>query len=1037
MPRRLSQLALALALIGSLIALAGVGVAAAATPPNPNDPCANDGRDTCGTTGVGAYHQYAYGLRWFGDYRGAIPGVSGPTFCIDLNFWFPGRSYKYAEHSVDGLRNRNGTLISAATLSRIAYAIWNDGRSNDPTQQAAVMLYVHGQIADAPPAQVAGDAIGGAVDAVYKRVSAAAARYAGPYTLSLSTPAKAIAGHATSATLKVIAASGAAVPDVSFALDIRGGTGPATVTSGANGIATVSLTPTDTHAGLSLTATASGLAANAPTLYVPTAGAAVASGQRLVAPASQSVSASRAVAVSLITPTVSSVATPATLTVDSPDADSVTIKGLPAGYDQTATVDVYGPASTQTAISCSGTPAATLTLRAANGTATTPAFTPSQGGWYGYQITLPGTATVAATTTPCAPASESFDATLATPTVTSQATPGSLTLGATDADAVTIAGLPTGDAPQATVNLYGPAASQAAIDCSGTPAGSASFTATNGTTTAPAVTPSSVGWYGYQVVVSATNASDGVTSPCAPAPESFEVTTAPTVATQASSASVTPGSSLTDTVDVSGLQGQSATVSAALYGPFSSATAITCTGTPVWSGSLPVTGDGTYHTAATKLSTPGYYVYHESIAAQGFVQAAATPCADSAETTVVTGRPAITTRVSHAVIAPGGTLSDHAVVSGLGKLSGHVHVVLWGPYSTASAVSCRGAEAWSGNFSADGNGTYLTHPVTVARAGYYVYQESLGASATYPAVSTDCADAAETSLVKPDPSLVTQPSASVVVPGSAIFDQIKVSGLGSTPADIDVKLYGPFPALSRLSCGGTPYWSGSVRAGGDGTIDSGKAVIRRAGFYVYRETVVANGQIPTVTTPCANLPETVLGRPEIITGPGVARFGVNPFGLTIPGGEAPTAISIPALHIQAPVDRDAISVATGQMQIPADVHRVGWWQDGAAPAQASGTTLVFGHINYVHQGPGAFSALALAGEGQGSVTGDLVSVRTAAGRSYTYRIVSVTRMPKAQLPTSIFTKTGPRRLVMVTCGGPYDTHTHHYVDNIVVTAVPA
>jgi hypothetical protein len=125
------------------------------------------------------------------------------------------------------------------------------------------------------------------------------------------------------------------------------------------------------------------------------------------------------------------------------------------------------------------------------------------------------------------------------------------------------------------------------------------------------------------------------------------------------------------------------------------------------------------------------------------------------------------------------------------------------------------------------------------------------------------------------------------------------------------------------------------------------------------------------------------------------------------------------------------------MRIPVNVHDVGWWQDGAAPGQPAGTTLVFGHINYVNQGPGAFSALAMAGDGKASVTGDLVNVRAADGRTYAYRIVSVSRMPKAKLPTSIFTKTGARKLVMVTCGGPYDAATHHYVDNVVVTAVPA
>jgi hypothetical protein len=84
-------------LLISLTIAAGLVPAAAhaAEPPNQNDPCARNGRDSCATTGVGEYRTYKFGLRWFGDYRGAIEGVNGATFCLDLRFWYPGRAYDY------------------------------------------------------------------------------------------------------------------------------------------------------------------------------------------------------------------------------------------------------------------------------------------------------------------------------------------------------------------------------------------------------------------------------------------------------------------------------------------------------------------------------------------------------------------------------------------------------------------------------------------------------------------------------------------------------------------------------------------------------------------------------------------------------------------------------------------------------------------------------------------------------------------------------------------------------------------------------
>jgi hypothetical protein len=56
--------------------------------------------------------------------------------------------------------------------------------------------------------------------------------------------------------------------------------------------------------------------------------------------------------------------------------------------------------------------------------------------------------------------------------------------------------------------------------------------------------------------------------------------------------------------------------------------------------------------------------------------------------------------------------------------------------------------------------------------------------------------------------------------------------------------------------------------------------------------------------------------------------------------------------------------------------------------------------------------------------------------SFAYRVTSVRAYPKSELPTSVFRRTGPPRLVLVTCGGPFDAATGHYPDDVVVTAAP-
>jgi hypothetical protein len=41
------------------------------------------------------------------------------------------------------------------------------------------------------------------------------------------------------------------------------------------------------------------------------------------------------------------------------------------------------------------------------------------------------------------------------------------------------------------------------------------------------------------------------------------------------------------------------------------------------------------------------------------------------------------------------------------------------------------------------------------------------------------------------------------------------------------------------------------------------------------------------------------------------------------------------------------------------------------------------------------------------------------------------------MPTSIYSTAGRLQLVLVICGGPFETGTGRYRDNIVVTAAPA
>ncbi|EHN09129.1 peptidase C60 sortase A and B [Patulibacter medicamentivorans] len=901
-----------------LISLAALPQAAsAAEPPNQHDPCASGGRNTCGTTGVGKYDRYRYGTRWFGDFRGAIDGVSAGAFCIDLRFWYPSKRFAYEKRPIAGLKSKERKSISAAKLRQMAYALWNFGRSRQRNQQAAVMLYVHGLMDDGAPGEVDPKAIG--VSSLYARIARDARRYAGPYRVQVDLPSSGLTvGTAIKPTVRVLASSGAVVPNAT--VDLSGSAGatglPRTISTGRTGVARLALTPSDAKGGLRLSARATGLAAAEPDLYVPTRGASARSGQRLVVPATASVATERAVPVAPARIKVTTAATPTSVLLGTQSTDKVTISGAPAGWSAPIAVRLYGPAPSQAAIRCDGPPAAEVTHRAGGGDSITPPVTPSAPGWYGYQLVVPGSDDVIGTTTPCAEPSESL-----------------------------------------------------------------------------------------------------------------RVEVQPRVHTQISNQLLNGPGSVTDTVWIEGLSGQPATVAAALYGPLPAADKLTCDGPPVWSGSFAAATDGQYVTDPVQLSVPGYYTYRERLTGSEFVRVTDTACGDAAETTIVRGHPQITTQISSQDTAVGSEVTDTAVVTGLGKLRADVAVELWGPFPSRDAIRCEGTPYWTGTFPADGDGSYRTAPVKLQKAGYYTYREAITGSTAYDGVQTACGEAAETTIARAKPQVTTVVSSAVTRPGSSISDRIKVTGLGQTPARVEVELFGPFASRGQIRCGGTPYWKGAVDVAGDGEVSSPSVRLAKAGFYTYRERIAGSESVTGTETACAEEAETSLGRPLILTGRGEGERVAEVRATAAPGAVAPTQVRLDRLGVRASLGAVAIDLGTGALAVPKDIKRAGWWADGADLASKAGTVLLAGHVDSAKRGAGAFFRLKSARRG------DTVTV-SGGGRTQRYRVTSVTRVAKERLPVGIFTRTGSRRLVLVTCGGPFDRRSGHYRDNILVTAVP-
>ncbi len=143
----------------------------------------------------------------------------------------------------------------------------------------------------------------------------------------------------------------------------------------------------------------------------------------------------------------------------------------------------------------------------------------------------------------------------------------------------------------------------------------------------------------------------------------------------------------------------------------------------------------------------------------------------------------------------------------------------------------------------------------------------------------------------------------------------------------------------------------------------------------------------------------------------------------------PVRLRIAAIGVNAPVVPVGVA-ADGTLGIPAPPSVVGWWAGGSSPGRASGATVLVGHVDSAAQGPGALFRL------QQLRPGAAVTV-TAGGRAWHYVVRAVRAYDKATLPSAaVFGQLVKPRLVIITCGGPFDAATGHYRDNIVVYAIP-
>lgn len=143
--------------------------------------------------------------------------------------------------------------------------------------------------------------------------------------------------------------------------------------------------------------------------------------------------------------------------------------------------------------------------------------------------------------------------------------------------------------------------------------------------------------------------------------------------------------------------------------------------------------------------------------------------------------------------------------------------------------------------------------------------------------------------------------------------------------------------------------------------------------------------------------------------------------------ESPLAITIDDIELWGPIGEVGIE-DDGELEVP-DETTVGWYKYGSAPG-LPGATVLAAHVTW-NRKVGPFHKLGQLEPGAE------IDVALQDGTERTYQVVERTIYPKDELPRErIWTTTGDEMLVLITCGGSYNSNIRRYRDNIVVYAVP-
>ncbi|WP_203910421.1 choice-of-anchor A family protein [Rhizocola hellebori] len=360
----------------------------------------------------------------------------------------------------------------------------------------------------------------------------------------------------------------------------------------------------------------------------------------------------------------------------------------------------------------------------------------------------------------------------------------------------------------------------------------------------------------------------------------------PSIVTDASP-DVTRSGSISDTATLTGGANPTGSITFNLYGPNN----ITCSGTPVFTSTIPVIAGTSSYTSASYVPTQvGTYRWVAVYSGDANNNDASTACNDPNESVAITEAIATPTLVTDASddVTLGGSVTDSAILAGGQNPTGSIIFRLYGP----NDPTCTGPSIVSTR-PVNGNGTYTSDIATPSQVGTYQWVAGYGGDALNNPAVTACNDPAEAVTVTSNvvtPTLTTVASDDIVLGGS-VTDTANLGG-GLNPIGVlTFTLYGP----NDPDCTGVPATTSTRIVIGNRSYTSDAFTPTQAGTYQWVASYSGDADNNPVTTACDDPAESVVvtttpATPSITTdaSPDITLGGSITDTANLADGDSPT-----------------------------------------------------------------------------------------------------------------------------------------------------